>query len=111
MVGTFEIFQYRAGAYRFRLKARNGHTVLASEEFHSKSACLNAIEYVRTHAPIHENYLRKTTPAGKYMFLLQTGNAELIGTSELYDTAAARENGIAAVTQYAAGASLSDPTE
>ena len=47
----FELFQDRSGAYRFRLKARNGGVIAVSEGYSTKAACENGIESVRNNAP------------------------------------------------------------
>ena len=43
----FEIYFDKKGEYRFRLKARNGEPILASEGYTGKPACKNGIESVR----------------------------------------------------------------
>lgn len=47
----FELFQDRSGAYRFRLRARNGGIIAISEGYTSKAACLDGIASVRMSAP------------------------------------------------------------
>lgn len=47
----FEIYQDKAGEYRFRLKARNGEIIAVSEGYKSKASCLNGVESVRKNAP------------------------------------------------------------
>lgn len=47
----FEVYQDRAGAYRFRLKARNGAIIATSEAYTTKAACENGVESVRKNAP------------------------------------------------------------
>lgn len=46
----FELYEDKAGQYRFRLKARNGQIIAASEGYSSRSACENGIESVRKNA-------------------------------------------------------------
>ena len=46
----FELFQDRAGAFRFRLKARNGSVIAVSDDYTTKVACLNGIDSVRANA-------------------------------------------------------------
>jgi uncharacterized protein YegP (UPF0339 family) len=41
----------QAGEFRFRLKARNGEIIAASEGYKAKASCLNGIESVRKNAP------------------------------------------------------------
>ncbi|MDR2973172.1 MAG: DUF1508 domain-containing protein [Propionibacteriaceae bacterium] len=38
MAGTFEVYQDKAGKYRFRLKAGNGQIVASGEAYETKSA-------------------------------------------------------------------------
>ena len=47
----FEMYQDKAGAFRFRLRARNGEVIAASEGYVTKASCLNGIESVRKNAP------------------------------------------------------------
>ena len=47
----FEVYQDKAGEYRFRLKARNGEPIGKSEGYKSKASCLNGIESVGKNAP------------------------------------------------------------
>ena len=46
----FELYQDKAGEYRFRLKARNGQIIAVSEGYTSRSSCENGIESVRKNA-------------------------------------------------------------
>ena len=47
----FELYQDRAGQYRFRLKATNGKIIATSEGYATKAACENGMESVRKNAP------------------------------------------------------------
>ncbi len=47
----FELYQDKAGEFRFRLKARNGEVIAASEGYKTKDSCLNGIDSVRRNAP------------------------------------------------------------
>lgn len=110
MAGTFEIYKDKAGEFRFRLKASNGQTILASEGYKSKASCLNGVESVKKNAPADGRYERKQTQAGKFMFNLKATNGQVIGTSESYSTAASRDNGVESVKNHAPGASVKDGT-
>ncbi len=46
----FEMYLDKAGEYRFRLKAKNGEVIAASEGYKAKAGCLNGIESVRKNA-------------------------------------------------------------
>ena len=47
----FELYQDKAGEYRFRLKARNGEIVATSEGYKAKASCENGIASVKKNAP------------------------------------------------------------
>ena len=47
----FEVYADKAGEFRFRLKARNGEIVAASEGYKTKASCLNGIESIKKNAP------------------------------------------------------------
>ena len=47
----FEMYQDKAGEYRFRLKARNGQVIAVSEGYTTKAACENGIASVQKNAP------------------------------------------------------------
>ena len=47
----FELYQDKAGEFRFRLKATNGQVIAVSEGYKTKSAAENGIESVKNNAP------------------------------------------------------------
>ena len=47
----FEIYQDKAGEYRFRMKARNGQIIATGEGYKAKPSCLNGVESIRRNAP------------------------------------------------------------
>lgn len=47
----FEIYEDKAGEYRFRLKATNGQIIAVGEGYKAKSGCLNGVESVKKNAP------------------------------------------------------------
>ena len=47
----FEMYQDKAGEFRFRLKARNGEVIAVSEGYKAKASCLNGVESVKKNAP------------------------------------------------------------
>ena len=46
----FEIYKDKSGAYRFRLKSRNGQVIATGEAYSTKAACENGIESIRKNA-------------------------------------------------------------
>ena len=110
MAGKFEIYTDKAGEFRFRLKAGNGQVILASEGYKQKASAENGIASVKTNAAEDDRFERKETAKGSFMFNLKSGNGQVIGTSESYTSAAARDNGIASVRTNAPGAAVDDQT-
>ncbi|MDH3239062.1 MAG: YegP family protein [Alphaproteobacteria bacterium] len=108
MAGKFEIYKDKAGEFRFRLKAGNGQIILASEGYKRKASATNGIESVKKNAPSDVNYERKETKSGGVMFNLLAANKQVIGTSEVYNSAAARDNGVESVKSNAPNASVDD---
>ena len=47
----FEVYQDKAGEYRFRLKASNGQIVATGESYKALAGCLNGIESIKSNAP------------------------------------------------------------
>ncbi len=110
MAGKFELYTDKAGEFRFRLKAGNGEIILASEGYKQRASAENGIESVRKNGPLDERYERKETSSGKPMFNLKATNGQVIGTSELYESTASRENGIESVKKNAPDADVKDLT-
>ena len=47
----FEVYNDKAGEFRFRLKATNGQIIAVSEGYKALAGCLNGIESVKKNAP------------------------------------------------------------
>lgn len=98
------------GEFQFNLKAGNGEIILSSEGYTAKASCRNGIESVRKNAPDDNRYERKEAKNGKFFFNLKAANGQIIGTSEMYETAAGRDKGIESVKRNAPDATVEDLT-
>ena len=107
-MGKFEITTRKNGEYQFNLKAGNGQTILASEGYTAKAACLSGVESVRKNSASDERFERKTSANGKFYFNLKATNGQVIGTSEMYESEGSLENGIASVKSNAPDATVDD---
>ncbi|GAA4798726.1 hypothetical protein GCM10023200_39290 [Actinomycetospora chlora] len=61
-VGRFEVYQDRAGKYRFRLKASNGQIIASGEAYETRAAAIKGAESVKnaaTGAKSQRNQRRK----------------------------------------------------
>ncbi|MDP3799793.1 MAG: YegP family protein [Polaromonas sp.] len=81
--------------HMFNLKGGNHETVLTSERYLTKQGAQGGIASVKVNAPIDARYINRTSTGGAPYFVLKAANGEIIGTSEMYSTAAARDVGIA----------------
>lgn len=107
-MGKFVITTRSNGEFQFTLKAGNGQGILDSEGYSTKANCENGIESVRKNSQDDSRYERKTSSNGKAYFSLKASNGQVIGTSEMYESEAARDNGIASVKSNAADAVVDD---
>ena len=100
-MGSFVISKRKNGEFQFVLKAGNGQVILASEGYTTKAACENGIESVKKNAQTDARFDRLGAKNGKPYFNLKATNGQIIGTSEMYESVAACENGIASVAKNA----------
>ena len=96
--------------FYFNLTAENNETILTSEMYISKSNAKDGIQSVRINSPREDRYSKLTASNGKYYFNLKAANNETIGTSEMYNTTQARDNGIRAVQKVGPDAEINDRT-
>lgn len=82
----FEYFSNQNNTYYFRLKAKNGKIILASQWYTDKWGCLNGIESVKENANSRNNFENRNASDKSYYFVLKAGNGQIIGTSQMYTT-------------------------
>ncbi|WP_131537865.1 YegP family protein [Pedobacter nototheniae] len=107
-MGKFVITKRKNGEFQFNLNAGNGQTVLTSEGYAAKSSCENGIESVRKNSQDDSKFEKKSSTNGKFYFNLKATNGQVIGSSEMYESSSARDNGIASVQKNAPDASVDD---
>ncbi len=97
MAGWFEISQNDNGKVSFVLKAGNAEVILRSQMYASMASAENGVASVQTNCGIDERYEKKEAADGRPFFNLKAANSQIIGTSQMYAAASARDNGIASV--------------
>ena len=107
-MGSFLISKRTNGEFQFVLKAGNGQVILASEGYTTKASCDNGIESVRKNSQDDARFDRLESKNGKPYFNLKATNGQIIGSSEMYETVAARENGIESVKKNAPDADVKE---
>ncbi len=104
-MGKFVVRQTPTGI-KFDLKAGNGQVILTSEVYTTKSACENGIESVKKNSQDDARFERLESKNEKPYFNLKATNGQVIGTSELYESETARDNGIESVKKNAPDAEV-----
>ncbi|MBS5796447.1 MAG: YegP family protein [Dysgonomonas mossii] len=107
-MGKFEISKRKNGEFQFNLKAGNGQVILSSEGYTKKENCKKGIESVRKNSQVESRFEKLESKNGKSYFNLKATNGQIIGTSELYESVASRDNGIASVVKNAPDAEVVD---
>jgi uncharacterized protein YegP (UPF0339 family) len=109
-MGKFEIAKRKNGEFQYNLKAANGEIILTSEGYIAKASCKKGIESVKKNSSMIEQFESKKAKNGKFYFNLKAANGQIIGTSEMYESETARDNGIASVQKNAPDAKVVDLT-
>jgi uncharacterized protein len=107
-MSKFVITKRKNGEYQFNLQAGNGQTILSSEGYSTKSNCENGIESVKRNAQDDNKFSRENSTNDKFYFNLKATNGQVIGSSQMYQSEASRDNGIESVKSNAHGASVDD---
>jgi hypothetical protein len=105
-MGKFVVTTRKNGDYQFNLKATNGQVILTSQGYSGKPACINGIESVKTNSKDDAKFERLTGSSGKPYFNLKSGNGQIVGTSQQYETEVSRDNGIESVKNNAPDAEV-----
>jgi uncharacterized protein YegP (UPF0339 family) len=107
-MGKFIITTRKNGEFQFNLNAGNGQTILTSEGYTTKASCEGGIESVKKNSQDASKFEKKDSTNGKFYFNLKAGNGQIIGTSQMYESEASRDNGIASVMSNAPDATTED---
>ncbi|MGD9841376.1 MAG: YegP family protein [Steroidobacteraceae bacterium] len=97
MAGWYELTKNDKGQYNFALKAGNSEIILRSEQYESRAAAENGIASVQKNSATDSLYERKDASDGRCYFNLKAANHQVIGTSQMYKSAASRDGGIESV--------------
>ncbi|KRG71332.1 hypothetical protein ABB27_03540 [Stenotrophomonas terrae] len=110
MAGWYELDKSSDGQFYFVLKAGNAEVILTSERYTARSGAENGIASVQKNSPDEANYERKTASDGRYHFNLKAANHQVIGSSQMYSSQAAREAGITSVKGNGPSTTIKDKT-
>ena len=100
----FRITKGKGDEYTFNLTAANAQVILASERYSSHSGAARGVASVKENAGIDARYEKREARDGTLYFVLKAANGEIVGTSQMYGSSAARDGGMEAVRVNAEGA-------
>ncbi len=108
MKGYYVLKKSADGRFQFNLHAANHEIILSSQLYTEKGSAENGIASVRENGPHDKRFERKLSVKGEPYFLLKAANGQIIGTSEMYGSEAARDNGIRSVVANSPGETVKD---
>lgn len=94
---SYQISPTSNSKFMFNLKAENHQVILTSQLYEQKQSALAGIASVQTNGTDAKNFEQRKSTANEPYFVLKAQNGEIIGTSQMYSSAAAAEVGIASV--------------
>ncbi|MBX7111017.1 MAG: YegP family protein [Dehalococcoidia bacterium] len=106
----FELTTASNGQFRFSLRTAEGDTLLNSETYVQKASAQNGIESVQSNSGNEARYDRLTASDGRAYFNLKAGNGQVIGTSPMFATEAARDAAVAATMTEGSSTRIDDKT-
>lgn len=106
----FEIFKGKNDEYYFHLKAGNGEVIIASQGYTVKANCKKGIHSVEENSKDEKHFEKLASKDGRFYFNLMATNGQIVGTSQMYTTASARDHGIHSVHENATEAETHDLT-
>lgn len=108
MAGWYELNKSSDGQFRFSLKNDGGDTLLVSEGYKAKASAESGIAAVRANCGDDARYEKKTAAGGKAFFNLKAANHQVVGTSPMFATDAARDAAIASAKSCGASTTVRD---
>ncbi|MEP7281359.1 MAG: YegP family protein [Rubrivivax sp.] len=109
MAGVYELKSNDRGEFSFVLKAANGLVVLRSQQYASKATAMSGIASVQSNSASADRYEKLVASDGRHYFNLKAGNQQVVGTSQMYATPSARDEGIASVMANGPGSAVTEP--
>lgn len=107
-MSKFVVSRRSNNEFQFNLYATNGQVILSSEGYTAKDGCLNGIASVKKNSQDEHKFEKMESKNSKYYFNLKAANGQIIGTSQMYESAAGRDNGIRSVMTNAPDAVIEE---
>jgi uncharacterized protein YegP (UPF0339 family) len=110
MAGTYLLHPAGKEQFHWDLKAGNSETILSSQLYTAKQGAETGIASCRTNSSDDACYSKLISKDTKPYFVLKAANGEVIGTSQMYSSEAARDHGIASCKENGPSATTQDKT-
>jgi len=110
MTAKYQLHAAGASQFHWDLKAGNSQTILSSQMYAAKAGAETGIQSCRTNSGDEARYERLTSKATEPYFVLKAGNGEIIGTSQMYSSDSARDQGISSCKENGPTAATQDDT-
>ena len=111
MSGKYLLHAAGKDQFHWDLKAGNMETILSSQMYVAKQGAVTGIESCRVNSANDVSYSRLTSTDAKPYFVLKAANGEIIGTSQMYSSEAARDHGIQSCKKHGPGGVTQDATK
>jgi uncharacterized protein YegP (UPF0339 family) len=110
MTAKYQLHAAGASQFHWDLKAGNSQTILSSQMYAAKAGAETGIQSCRTNSGDEARYERLVSKATEPYFVLKAGNGEIIGTSQMYSSDSARDQGISSCKENGPTAATQDDT-
>ena len=101
MHGKYTLHPVGDSNFHWELKARDAQTLLSSEIYTARAGAETGMASCRENSKDEARYERLFAHDKRPYFVLRAANGEIIGTSQMYTSVAAREKGIATCKESA----------
>lgn len=101
----FEVYKSEKDRkHYFRLRAKNGETILQSQAYARPANCMKGIAAVKKSAANRSTFEQRTSVDGRYYFVVKAANSKVVGASQMYASPESVEAGIESVSGNAPSA-------
>ena len=108
MNGKYVLGDAGKAQFHWNLQAGNSQAILSSQLYAAKPGAVNGIESCRANSAADANYARLKSADARPYFVLKAPNGEVIGTSQMYSSEAARDQGIESCKENGPSAVMHD---
>ncbi|MDD5151728.1 MAG: YegP family protein [Flavobacterium sp.] len=107
----FVISKEKTGEFKFDFIDNKGNIIFSSGSYTRKTMCIKGIESVKRNSQDSSKFNRKSTLNSESYFNLKSFNGKFLGTSQMYQEKALRENAIEIIKSKVPTASIEDQSK